>query len=84
VARKRWNELDPRIRRLIVISGSFEGLLKIAALIDLARRDSSDVRGSRTRWAAAIALINSVGAVPILYFRYGRHRRRSAAIQSEL
>ena len=73
-AKKRWNDLDPGIRRLIVVSGALEGVLKIAALIDLVRRPSADVRGSKARWAAAIILINSVGAVPILYFRYGRRR----------
>jgi hypothetical protein len=74
VARKRWNELDPRVRRLIVVSGAFEGVLKIAALIDLCRRPSADVRGSKARWAMAITLINSAGAVPVVYFRYGRRR----------
>jgi len=74
VARKRWNELGPRVRRLVVVSGAFEGVLKIAALIDLGRRPSSDVRGSKARWAAAITLINSAGAVPVIYFRYGRRK----------
>jgi hypothetical protein len=84
VARKKWNELDPRIRRFVLVSAAFEGLLKIAALIDLARRDSSDVRGSRARWAAAVTLINSVGAVPILYFRYGRRRSQLPEGRPEL
>ena len=73
-ATKRWNELDAGVRRLIVLSGAFEGVLKIAALIDLARRPSADVRGSKARWAAAITLINSAGAMPLIYFRYGRRR----------
>jgi hypothetical protein len=59
---------------LIVVTGAFEGVLKVAALIDLARRPSADVRGPKSRWAAAITLINSAGAVPLLYFRYGRRR----------
>ncbi|HEU5266372.1 MAG TPA: hypothetical protein VFU35_06710 [Jatrophihabitans sp.] len=62
------------MRRLLVVAAVFEGLLKIAALIDLVRRPSTEVRGSKARWAAAITLINSVGAVPIVYFRYGRRR----------
>jgi hypothetical protein len=51
-----------------------EGALKLAALIDLARRPASDVRGSKVKWALAIVLINSVGAVPITYFVRGRRR----------
>lgn len=74
VATKRWNDLAPRVRRLIVVTGVIEGVLKIAALIDLARRPPADVRGSKARWAAAISLANSAGAVPIIYFRYGRRR----------
>lgn len=74
VARKKWNELDPRVRRLIVVGGAVEGALKVAALVDLGRRPSAEVRGSKAWWAAAITLINSAGAVPIIYFRYGRDR----------
>jgi hypothetical protein len=49
-------------------------VLKIAALIDLVRRAASEVRGSKLRWAAAITFINSVGAVPLIYFLRGRRR----------
>jgi hypothetical protein len=76
VARKKWNELEPRTRRLVIISGAVEGVLKIAALIDLARRPSSGIRGSKAGWAAAVTLINSVGAVPIAYFACGRRKPR--------
>jgi hypothetical protein len=74
VARKRWSDLDERARRLIIVGGGFEGLLKIAALIDLARRPADEVRGSKPRWVAAIGLINSAGVVPISYLVWGRRR----------
>jgi hypothetical protein len=74
VAKKHWSDLSPRIRRLILIGGAFEGVLKTAALVDLARRPSEEVRGSKPSWAAAIVLINSVGVVPIAYLAYGRQR----------
>ena len=70
--RKRWSELDPRLRQAITIAGAVEAGLKIAALIDLVQRPARDVRGSKARWAAAIALVNSAGAVPIAYFLRGR------------
>ena len=73
-ARRKWNDLEPRTRRLIVVAAAIEGVLKIAALIDLARRPSNEVRGSKARWAAAVSLINSLGAVPIAYFAWGRRR----------
>jgi UV DNA damage repair endonuclease len=33
---KKWNELSSRSRRPIVAGGVFEGVLRVAALIDLA------------------------------------------------
>ena len=74
MANKKWNELSSRTRRLIIAGGAFEGVLKVAALIDLSRRPASEVRGSKVRWALAVTLINSVGVVPVAYFAYGRRR----------
>jgi hypothetical protein len=74
VANKKWNELSPRTRQLIIAGGAFDGVLKIAALIDLARRPAAEVRGSKVRWALAVTLINSVGAVPVAYFACGRRK----------
>jgi phospholipase D-like protein len=73
-SRMKWDDLDPRTRRLIVVAGAIEGMLKIAALVDLARRPRSEVRGPKARWAAAVTLINALGAVPIAYFVWGRRK----------
>ena len=70
--RKRWNELSIRARRILILGAAFEGILKILALIDLKRRPANEVRGSKAKWATAVVLINSLGAVPIAYFVYGR------------
>jgi hypothetical protein len=70
--KRRWSDLDPRLRQALVLAGAVEAGLKIAALIDLARRPARHVRGSKARWAAAITVINAGGAVPILYFLRGR------------
>ncbi len=72
MVRRKWGELSRRTRRLVIFGGTFEGLLKVAALVDLARRPPTEVRGSKPRWAAAVVLINSVGVVPIAYFVFGR------------
>jgi hypothetical protein len=76
---KRWSDLSPRVRRLLIVGGTIEGILKIAALVDLARRPPSEVRGPRGRWAAAIVLVNSVGLLPIVYFVSGRQRTQHSA-----
>jgi hypothetical protein len=77
VKRKTWSDLSPRTRRLIVIVGAYEALLKLTALVDLVRRPASEVRGPKRRWALAIVLINSLGLVPLTYFVAGRRRESS-------
>jgi hypothetical protein len=78
--KRRWNELSLRTRRLIIVAATFEGLLKIGALIDLARRPADEVRGSKPKWATAIVLVNSGGALPLYYFARGRRPMRSRYI----
>lgn len=73
--KRRWRDLSERQRRLIVLIGGAEGLLKIAALRDLRRLPADQVNGSKRLWALAIMLINSAGTVPILYLLRGRRPR---------
>jgi hypothetical protein len=47
-----------------------EVLLKIAAVVDLARSPAGAVRGSKLGWAIPIALINSLDIVSITYFAH--------------
>jgi len=70
--KKKWSELSPRTRRLIVAESAVEGALKAAALVDLARRPAGEVRGPKIAWSIALTLVNSLGLLPIVYFRYGR------------
>jgi hypothetical protein len=72
---RKWQDLSPRTRHLILSGAALEGVLKIAALVDLVRRPAAEVRGSKLRWAAAITLVNSIGLVPLAYFRKGRRTR---------
>lgn len=77
MAKKNWSELDPRLRQAILLGSAFEAGLKVAALIDLAPRPASEVRGSKRAWAAALVLVNSAGVVPIAYLLRGRRGRSS-------
>ena len=75
---QRWNQLSPRTRRLLLVTGAIEGLLKIAALLDLVRRPGEQVRGPKWRWGLAITVLNSMGTVPLSYFAFGRRRTDAA------
>jgi hypothetical protein len=72
---RRWSDLSERNRRLVVLGAVLEGALKIAALIDLKRRPTTEIRGRKWIWATVVTLVNSVGVVPLAYLLFGRRRR---------
>jgi len=72
VARSQWSDLSERNRRLITITAVAEGILKLAALIDLKRRPASQVRGPKWLWATVLAVVGSAGILPVSYFVFGR------------
>ena len=70
--RKRWSELTQR-QQAAIAAAVVQVLLSTATLLDLRRRPSTQVRGSKTLWVAA-AFVNFVG--PIAYFTFGRRAER--------
>jgi hypothetical protein len=74
MAKRKWKDLSPRTRKVIIAGAAVDGTLKIVALVDLVRRPSSQIRGSKAAWATAVTVLNSAGVVPILYLTRGRHR----------
>jgi len=77
VARRQWSDLSQRTRRLLAIAAVAEGILKVAALIDLKRRPAGQVRGPKWVWATVVTVVGSAGVVPISYFLFGRRQPRS-------
>jgi hypothetical protein len=77
VARRQWSDLSERTRRLLAIAAVAEGILKVAALIDLKRRPAGQVRGPKWLWATVVTVVGSAGVVPISYFLFGRRQPRS-------
>src|SRR5436190_11834571 len=71
-AKRRWSELGEGQRRAIKTVAVIEGILKLAALIDIVRRPADQIRGSKWGWATSVIVVNSAGVVPISYFLFGR------------
>ena len=74
-AQRHRRDLSERTRKLLLAAAVAEGVLKIAALIDIKRRPASQIRGRKWMWAAVVAVANSAGAVPVSYFVFGRRGR---------
>lgn len=67
--RVTWSSMTTPQRAALVVAAAVQVGLAVAAWADLAKRDPREIRGSRTIWAAVIA-VNFVG--PIAYFRWAR------------
>jgi hypothetical protein len=71
-AQRRWNDLSPRTRKLIIVAAVADSILKGAALIDIKGRPANQIRGPKWLWAPVVVVVNSAGVVPISYFVFGR------------
>ena len=69
----RWDDLSRRQKVFAAIVMTLQFSLAAAALTDLARRPAHQINGSKRMWVAVIGGVYYIG--PLLYFRYGRHRR---------
>jgi hypothetical protein len=76
-ATRQWSDLSGLTRRLLAITVVAEGILKLAAIIDLKRRPASQVRGPKWMWATVVTVVSSAGVVPMSYFLFGRRQPRS-------
>ncbi|MCW2535286.1 MAG: putative integral rane protein [Modestobacter sp.] len=73
--RRPWADLTPRQQTAVLVAAAVQLSLAATAWADLATRAPGEVNGSRTTWAAVIA-VNLVG--PLAWFRWGGRARGSA------
>lgn len=71
MARKEWKDLSSAQKRGIVLGGTVQIGLLLAALLDIYRRPREEIRGSKKLWTLA-AFVNFVG--PLSYFLFGRRQ----------
>jgi hypothetical protein len=69
MAKKKWADLSPRQQQAVIVGGVLEILLTAAAVNDLMRRPSSQVRGSKSLWVLSF-VVQPFG--PLAYFSMGR------------
>ena len=67
--KRKWSEMSAAQRAVSVVLVAVQLTMAISAWRDLARRDVTEVRGPKWRWALVIGA-NFFG--PIAYFRRGR------------
>jgi hypothetical protein len=71
-ATRRWRDLSPRTRKIIIAGAVAESALKVAALADLRKRPASEIRGPKWAWIPGLTVVNSAGIVPLAYLSWGR------------
>lgn len=69
----QWSDLSQRQQSLIVAGAVLDGVLKVAMMRDLRRRDAALVRGPKWLWRASLP-VGSAGVIPAAYFVCGRRR----------
>src|SRR4029453_16199921 len=60
MAKRRFSDLSPRSRMLLVALGVLQVSLNAAAQVDISRRPATEVRGSKIGWRL-VSLINIFG-----------------------
>jgi hypothetical protein len=69
MAKKQWSDLTASQKRAVYVGGAIESVVTAAALRDLLRRPSSEIRGPKLAWVLAF-FVQPFG--PIAYFTVGR------------
>jgi hypothetical protein len=69
--RKKWQDLTPAQRKALTAGAGMQLVLLGAALLDIRRRSSAELRGGKRLWVPAI-FVNFIG--PVAYFLFGRKR----------
>ncbi len=69
MAKRKWSDLSPAQRSVVVVLGVAEMLATTAMLVDLARRPEAEIRGPKALWRT-LSVVQPVG--PLAYFTVGR------------
>jgi hypothetical protein len=73
-AARRWSDLSPRTRKIIIAGAVAESALKAVALVDLKRRPASEIHGPKWAWVPGLTVVNSAGIISLAYLLRGRRK----------
>ncbi|MBK7819506.1 MAG: hypothetical protein IPJ61_00130 [Tessaracoccus sp.] len=71
-AKKRFQDLPPAARTLLLLLGVADAVLRAYALLDIAKRPQEQVEGPKELWVPALSFVNSAGVLPLAYLKWGR------------
>lgn len=69
---KKLENLPKPAKVLLGVGGLADAGLRAYALMDIARRDQEDLNGPKELWVGGLALVNSLGILPLVYLKWGR------------
>ncbi|GEE04055.1 hypothetical protein nbrc107696_45010 [Gordonia spumicola] len=72
MAKKKWNQLTPGQKGVIIGTAAVDAALRVWAGSDLASRRPDEVNGPKWLWGAGLSLVNTAGVLPVLYLVKGR------------
>jgi hypothetical protein len=75
MAHRRWDEMSPTSRALVITVGVVDASLRAWALADLKGRPDDQVNGPKAVWGLALTVVSSAGMLPAAYLLLGRRRR---------
>ncbi|MFT3900809.1 MAG: hypothetical protein QM728_11290 [Gordonia sp. (in: high G+C Gram-positive bacteria)] len=75
MAKKRWSDLSPTAKGIIVGVAAVDAGLRAWALRDLSSRDKTEVNGPKPLWSTGLGIVNSAGLLPLFYLLRGRRPR---------
>ncbi len=70
--KEQWSDLSPGVRRTIIAIAAVDIAARAIALNDLRKRPADEIRGKKAAWGWALALVDSAGILPLVYFTRGR------------
>ncbi|WP_029110578.1 hypothetical protein [Mycobacterium sp. URHD0025] len=72
MAKKRWNDLSPKSKTVVIAAAAVDAGLRAWALRDLAAREPSRINGPKWLWGGALGLLTTSGVLPVVYLIAGR------------